>query len=514
MHAIPRILAKTAALGAVLAVVEPVIVERRKRSERRDPMVWSAKAGEGFLLKNAEVVDVLTGAVMHKRGVLVKDGRIEDILTEKKAASVEGVKTLDAAGCFVIPGLINTHCHMLLTMSLSLSPDILAVTGRQIERNFEECITHGVTTVRDAGTWPVLMRRYMDRIEGGELLGPRILSAFSFINAPGGYPSDYVKMPSFLDAKWGPFVHQVTTPQEARDAVRRNVEWGSNFIKLAFDDHQLFMGQKAIPVLSDELLSATVDEAHAHGLKVSAHHRFRRGLVRGNDFALDGMEHIAADDILDDSEVEAFVAAGRYIIPTVQTGWALSGISRSDPYLEDPRVQHNLASRLETIRSVYPSLCEPPVYRGLLAYERNYRDPSYTERRHIMYTLDPKIATEGIVKGTENLNKLYHAGALIGCGNDGGVPQIAAGILGIEMVLLGSSTDMEPLDVLQAATINNARIIGMEEELGTVSKGKLADLVLLPGNPLDNMEHVLHPNAVFKEGQLVFTSHNPDLGAH
>jgi imidazolonepropionase-like amidohydrolase len=166
---------------------------------------------------------------------------------------------------------------------------------------------------------------------------------------------------------------------------------------------------------------------------------------------------------------------------------------------------------METVRSVYPSFCEQPVYRSLLAYEKNYRDPSYTERRHIMYTLDPKIATEGIVKGGENLDKLYHAGALIGCGNDGGVPQIAAGILGLEMALLESSTDMEPLDVLQAATINNARIIGMEDELGTVSKGKLADLVLLSGNPLDNMEHVLWPNAVFKEGKLMYTSHNPEL---
>jgi imidazolonepropionase-like amidohydrolase len=79
------------------------------------------------------------------------------------------------------------------------------------------------------------------------------------------------------------------------------------------------------------------------------------------------------------------------------------------------------------------------------------------------------------------------------------------------MAILESSTDMKPLDVLQAATINNARILGVEEELGTVAKGKLADLVLLTGNPLDNMEYVLHPNAVFKEGKLVYTTHHPEL---
>jgi imidazolonepropionase-like amidohydrolase len=146
-----------------------------------------------------------------------------------------------------------------------------------------------------------------------------------------------------------------------------------------------------------------------------------------------------------------------------------------------------------------------------MTYERNYRDPSYTEKRHFSYTLDPKIATEGIVKGYENVNKLYHAGALIGCGNDGGVPQIAAGILGLEMILLEGNTDMEPMDVLRAATINNARIMGLEEELGSVEKGKLADLVLLPGNPLESMEHVLYPDAVFKDGKLAYTNYRLDL---
>jgi imidazolonepropionase-like amidohydrolase len=511
MRTIIKTLAKTAALGALLAAVEPIITARRYRSEKRDPVAWSQGPGEAFLLTNAEIVDVLTGTVLHKRGILVKDGRIEDILTEKKSAALEGVATLDAAGCFVIPGLINTHCHMLLASNLNLNPATLASMGRQVERHFEECITHGVTTVRDAGAPPLLLRRYMDRIEGGELLGPRVLSAGSFINAPGGYPSDYLKLPPFLEAKWGPFVRQVKTPQEARDAVKSSVEWGSNFIKIALDDHTLFVGQKELPVLEDEVLRALVDEAHDQGLKVSAHHRFRRGFVRGTQFGLDGMEHLSGDEVLEDAEVEAFVSDGRYIIPTVQVGWALAGFSNGDPYLDYPQVQQALANRLEVVKTIYPSLCEPPVYRALLEYERCYRDPSYTERRHLMYTLDSKIFTKALVIGEENLNKLYHAGALIGCGNDGGVPQLFAGILGIEMVLLESSTDMEPLDVLQAATINNARIIGMEDELGTVSKGKLADLVLLPGNPLENMEHVLWPNAVFKEGRLLYTDYRREM---
>jgi imidazolonepropionase-like amidohydrolase len=400
---------------------------------------------------------------------------------------------------------------MILTATLSFTPEILAVMGRQIERNFEECITHGVTTVRDVGALPLLLRRYIDRIEGGDLLGPRVYHAGSFINAPGGYPDFLPALPPQIANKVGDFGLGVKTPAEATAAVEKNVELGASLIKTAFDDHSLFVGQKSLPILDDASLRALVEAAHERGLKVSSHHRFRKGFLRGIEFGLDGMEHLPSDEVLDDADVEAFVAGERFIVPTAQVGWALCGVSNDDPYLDYPQVQQALANRLEVVKTVYPSLCEPAIQRALLAFEKSYRDPSFTQKRHLLFTLDPKIFTEALVKGLENLNKLYHAGALIGCGNDGGTPQSFPGILGLEMVILESSSDMKPIDVLQAATINNARILGIEEELGTVARGKLADLVLLPGNPLENMENVLHPSAVFKEGKLVYTTHQPEL---
>ncbi len=508
-----RIALTATALGAVAAAVEPVLGARRYRSEKRGAQVWSPGAGEAVLLKNAEVVDVLTGTVLHKRGVLMKDGRIEDVLTEKKAAALEGAKVLDAAGSFVMPGLINAHCHMIMTGTLSFTPEILTAMGRQIERNFEECVTHGVTTVRDVGAMPLLLRRYIDRVEGGDLLGPRVYHAGAFINAPGGYPGLVPALPTRIADKIGDFELGVKTPDEAKAAVEKNVENGASLIKTAFDDHTLFVGQKPLPVLDDASLRSLVEAAHERGMKVAAHHRFRAGFLRGIAFGLDGMEHLPMDEVLDDADVEDFVAGDRYIVPTAHVGWALCGVSDGDPYLDHPQVRQALASRLEVVKTLYPSVCEPSIYKVVLTFERNYRDPSFTQKRHLLFTLEPKVFTEAMVKGVENLNKLYHAGALIGCGNDGGTPQAFPGMLGLEMVILESYTDMKPIDILQAATINNARILGMEEDLGTVAKGKLADLVLLPGNPLENMEHVLNPSAVFKQGRLVFSTHLPELVA-
>lgn len=511
MNVLARMLAKASALGALLAVAEPVLAARRFRSEKRESQVWEPGADELVLLKNAEVVDVLTGTVLHKRGIAIKAGRIEGILTEKKAAALEGAKVLDAAGSHVIPGLINAHCHMLLAGTLVFTPEVFAAMGRQIERNFEECVIHGVTTVRDVGAMPLLLRRYIDRIEGGDLLGPRVYHAGAFINAPGGYPGMIPALPPLIADKIGDFELGVKTPAEAREAVERNVAAGASLIKTAFDEHTLFVGQKPLPILDDASLRALVEAAHERGMKVAAHHRFRAGFLRGIAFGLDGMEHLPMDEVLEDAEVDDFVAGDRYIVPTAHVGWALCGVSDGDPYLDHPQVQQALASRLDVVKTLYPSVCETAIYKALLGFERNYRDPSFTQKRHLLFTLEPKIFTEAMVKGVENLNKLYHAGALIGCGNDGGTPQAFPGILGLEMIILESYTDMKPLDVLQAATINNARIVGMEGELGTVSKGKLADLVLLPGNPLENMEHVLWPDAVFKQGKLVYTNHRREL---
>ncbi|NPV59952.1 MAG: amidohydrolase family protein [Actinobacteria bacterium] len=501
-------LAKALAAAFALAALEPVVAERRERSARREAEVWSPPRGEGYLIENAEIVDVLTGAVMHRRGILVRDGRIAEVLTEKKASEMSGVARLDAGGRYVTPGLINAHCHMILTSTLRFGPSVLSAAVRQFERNFEECVTHGVTTVRDVGTLPLLMGRYIKAVEEGRLLGPRVLRAGSFINAPGGYPDFLPALPGPVARSLGEFEFAVRTPEEAVEAVERNAELGARFIKTAFDDRSLFVGQKPLNILDDASLRALVEAAHARGMKVSAHHRFRKGFLRAMEFGVDGLEHLPSDQVLEDREVEEFASGDHFIVPTVQVGWALCGESNGDPYLEHPLVRQALAHRLEVVRTLYPSVCEPAIHREILRFEKRYRDPGYTEKRRLMFTLDPKIFTEALVKGQANLNKLYHAGVLIGCGNDGGTPQGFPGGLGVEMVLMESMTDMTPLHVLQAATINNARILGMEDDLGTVAKGKLADLVLLPGNPLENMRHVLCPHAVFKEGKLVYSDHS------
>ncbi len=492
--------------GATAFFAASIMLEHKYRSEPRDPLVWAPASSEKVLLRNAEIIDVTKGKILHNRSLLIVGGKIENIHTAKEAESLGADWLFDLEGMYLIPGLINTHCHTTLMGALALNPGFLASLARQVERNYEECVVHGVTTVRDMGGLPKLIRRFSERIERGELLGPRIFYAGTFITVPGGYPDYFRPLPSRLEERWGDFVCYVRTPQEARDAVKRNLENGSSLIKIAFDHRSLLMGQKPIGILDDQQLGALVDEARNNGVKVASHHRFRKGFNRALEFGVESLEHVASDEHLTEEEIERFLKGGHSITPTVSVGFALGSPSRDDPFLEDPLVQLAQTFRRETVRSIFPAFCEPAVYQVVSRSERNWRDPMFCERRHLMFTTDPKIFTEGIVKGRENINRLYRAGALIGCGNDGGVPLIFPGALALEMILLEMCTEMRAADVLRAATINNARILGLEDKLGSVERGKLADLVILSGNPLEKMESLLSPLAVFKEGKLLHST--------
>jgi imidazolonepropionase-like amidohydrolase len=102
-----------------------------------------------------------------------------------------------------------------------------------------------------------------------------------------------------------------------------------------------------------------------------------------------------------------------------------------------------------------------------------------------------------------NMAAIYNAGVKIGCGNDGGMPFIFPGAMGLEMHLL-KQIGYAPSDILKMATINNAEILGLDKDLGSIEKGKIADLAVFAGNPLDSFENTFKARCVFQAGKMVF----------
>ncbi len=473
---------------------------RSELSRAREPLRWKPPAGSSVLLKGVDVVDVKAGRVLHGRGLLFEDGRITRVVPARDLEKVEAGRLFDCSGLVAIPGLINCHCHSLMPGALGTDLDLGLSLKRQGLRNLEECAIRGVTTVRDASSLGLLIGRVAGRTEGFELLGPRIFQAGSGLMAKGGYPDFSYPLPGFLARRYGQFAITITNPEEGREAVRTVIEQGARFVKLFFDDQSLFFGHKKLNVPSDETVLAVIDEAHKAGRRVTAHQSQIQGFRRCVRLGLDDLEHMPVDGLLTDEDVKAFMDGGHNITPTFSVGMCLGVARRDHPARRSRNVEELQVERKYVQEVLSPSAAEPAVVKANARMQHVLESAREGKRPRGPFLCDPEPFLTGI--GEKNIMKLYEAGAKFCCGNDGGVPLTWPGTLSVEMAIM-ERVGVSRADVLRSATINAAGLLGMEGELGSLEEGKLADIVLLGGNPLDDIRAVERVEAVFRSGVLL-----------
>jgi imidazolonepropionase-like amidohydrolase len=161
-----------------------------------------------------------------------------------------------------------------------------------------------------------------------------------------------------------------------------------------------------------------------------------------------------------------------------------------------------MAIRREYINSSLEDYTEISIHESNIAYLKNYRkygcENLYPKGR---YMANPEIYFDILLVGPRNLMAMKDAGIIIGCGTDSGVPLSYHGTLWREMEML-CRVGFSLLEVLQCATINNAKIIGMADKIGSVDEGKFADLVVLKENPLETSRAFRKPQIVIKDGKI------------
>lgn len=473
---------------------------RATLSRPREPFQWKPDAGRSVFLKGVDVVDVRAGKVLHGRGILYEDGWITDIVNARDLDKVTADRVFDCSGLVAIPGLINCHCHSLMPGALGIGLDLGLSLKRQGLRNLEECAVRGVTSVRDASSLGILISQVAGRTEACELLGPRIFPCGSGIMAKGGYPDFSQPLPGFLARKYGQFAIAVTGPEDGREAVRTVVGQGARFVKLFFDDQSLFFGHKKLNVPSDDTVLAVIDEAHSAGRRVTAHQSQLQGFRRCVRLGVDDLEHMPVDGVLTDEDVEGFLAGGHHITPTISVGMCLGVARRGHPALRNQSIEELQQRRRYVQEVLSPAVAEPAVVRANAKMQHVLESAREGRKPRGAFLTDPEPFLTGI--GEKNILKMYEAGAKFCCGNDGGVPLTWPGTLSVEMAMM-ERMGVSKADVLRSATINAAGLLGMAGELGSIEKGKLADIVLLQGNPLEDIGAVERVHAVFRSGVLL-----------
>lgn len=448
--------------------------------------------GDATVLTGGLLVDG-TGAPPVEDGVVVmRGGRI---VGAGGAGTIEvpaDATVIDVTGKTIMPGMIEGNSHIIFD-GQSNHPAYFAGRYRDYyeigARNLNASLMQGITTSRDTMDPLEEMIRLREDVESGLIAGSRLFTSGTILNYPGVYrmfddPTDsvfegipaegveYAKAAMVLPVRDGP---------HGREIVADYAERGADFIKVS--SHS---GPENIPPeLSTEALTEIVEEAHARGLRVTTHTSSIPSIVAVLDAGVDAMEHptlVAEEEVgpqgeFSDELVQRFVDQNVYSVSLMVVREVYVTYMEDPSRLEDPwYIRHAPADMVQEAREW--------VARDLAS------DPEALEKQRAGYEL-----------GRENLAKLIAAGAPVAMGTDKGTRlNFHESGNHVRELEIFTELGMSPMEAIVSATRRGAELLGMEDEFGTIEAGKLADVIVVDGNPLEDIWALRDVDLVFKEG--------------
>lgn len=406
------------------------------------------------VITGATLINPTPAAPVSNAVIVITGSRITQVGTAASVKPPAGAQVIDAAGKFVIPGLADMHNH-LEDGGINQRQNRLGNLGR--------LLAVGVTTVFDPSVPEDDFAKLKAAATPDSAAYPRFFGTGPSITVEGDTLGSQSPKPK--------------TPDEARAVVQKLKALGVDAIKVARDD-LTWASTRAMPLMPAEVLQALVDEAHRLQLKVYVHApqlaRAREALRAG----VDGLLHGIVDEPIDQDFMALLKKNGAPYVPTLGMFEDVADVSafarRQSPYWDQ------LGLQPPAIYSAYISGFGVQLFQTLL-------NNSVSTKQHL-----PVLRA--------NLKQVFDAGIPIVMGTDTGFFGVLLGVATpLEMELMVEA-GLKPADVIRAATINAARMIGREKEQGTIETGKVADLLILDANPLDNIGAVRRIYRVVKGG--------------
>lgn len=416
---------------------------------------------------SAQVVTAVTGgtvigaagAPVANAVVVVQDGRIARLGPQATTTVPPNAAVIDAKGKYVVPGLADMHNH---ARSGSFRMQ------QNLETNLRVLLAHGFTTVFTPSLGTMEFAGLKTSAAADAAPFPRFFSSGPSITVKGDLLGAGAGSPT------------PGSPAEARAAVKNLKSAGVDAIKVMYDDLGWASSQR-VPVMSNDVLTAVVTEAHREGLKVFAHVPM---LDRAKDVlraGVDGLLHGIVDKPVDKELIDLMIRNRAVYVPTMAMYEAVA-----DPASFGKR------------QSAYDE-------RGVLSpLADSFTAANFVQQFQSM--LDNTAFTKSRLPiQRANLKAVFDAGVPIVMGTDSGFPGVLMGISSqLELALMveaGLTTEA----ALRSATINASRMLGREKDAGSVEAGKLADLVILDANPLEDIRNVGRIHRVIRGG----TVHDP-----
>jgi len=415
-------------------------------------------------IKNATLVDVRTGRETPDTVILIRGDRIVQVGTSSEVPLPSQGLVVDASGKWVIPGLMDMHAH----------------AGNSPEVPVNLYLAQGVTTIRSPGGNISLLRLLRERIESGKTIGPRLFFSGPLLDGnPPVWPEE-----SFL----------VDSPERAHSAVNFLADQGVDFVKVYNN-------------VTEPVLAEIIETARQRGLIVAGHIPRSMTMTRAVDLGMKSLEHIRI--------------TGREMLPVEEANQIdFLPLGRREPLLwerfdlSSPKFARLIGHLAESAIYLDPTLTidESDFVLGPAAQRSNPNNsllpPEWVqlEESHPspLFDVPPELketARNGFKKRQEFVGMCSRAGVRIIAGTDGpGLGTLVPGYgLHHELQLLVQS-GLSPLQSLRAATLTAAEALGKDRELGSIEPGKLADLLIVNGDPLVDIGNASKIEFIIKGG--------------
>ncbi|MFD1216310.1 metal-dependent hydrolase family protein [Microbulbifer celer] len=428
----------------------------RSASSRLNPLLIglactlfsSVVCAEKLAIQAGWLFDSERGRLLEKRTVHVVDDRIESVERGFRQRSDE--KVINLRNYALLPGLMDMHTHLAYeygpkTYVETFTWNPADYTLRAVNTG-KRTLMAGFTTVRDLGDSGNVTVSLRNAINRGDIVGPRIFTAGKSIATTGGHADPTNGHRHSLMGSPGPAEGVINGVASAREAVRQRYKDGADLIKITATGGVLSVAKSGQnPQFMDDELEAIVATARDYGFTIAVHAHGKEGMERAIRAGVDSIEH---GTYMDDETMELMEDHDTWYVPTLMAG--------------------DWVSQKSAVEGFFPE-----VVQGKAA------------------TIGPRLM--------DTFGRAYRKGVRIAFGTDSGVSR--HGDNAREFALMVEA-GMNPADALRSATWNAAALLNAQDRLGSISAGKLADMVAVAGNPLQDIDTLQNVEFVMKDGKI------------